>query len=1843
MAEQSQNPGAVTNTFTKGMVKDMNDTFVGEGLWTHARNAVNNSHDGQTGVIGNEPANLQCVTLPYALIGVVHLTDDQWVVFTTNDIDSEIGVFDESACTYRRVVNAKCLNFKRSNLITGVSRKRYDCQRLVYWEDGLNPTRYLNLDEPESYLKYTETIVDGCVQRTYTNELDCEKIRLASIITHPCISLSKGKGAGTLANGSYQVCIAYTIDEVRVTDYMGYSEVQSLFTHQNLSGSLEVKISTIDKDFDQFELVIITIVNQQTVAKRLGHYSTSQGTIYIDNISNELVTVPLTQIALRTEPVEKADSMYSVNNYLMRVGTYSKFKFNYQQQANKITTKWVAVQYPSSYYAKGGNNPSFMRDEQYAFFIRWVYNTGEKSDSYHIPGRKSRPSDTAVVFGADAYETLSGEQRQRWQVENTAEIDSLTSITLADGGRVVATGDMGYWESTEKYPDNNAIVWGDLCGKPIRHHKFPDVSVDPILNHYTSGGENIVILGVQFDNITHPLDLSGNPIQSIVGYEILRGSREGNKTIIATGLFNNMREYTIPEGTAGVTGLYQNYPYNDLRPDYYHTSDEDILNRGRFSNDKSDPLRGYRKDVFSFHSPDTTFTEPFLNIQEVKIYSEASGKANGYFDNPWRHPKNKFLGENVEIVNKVLQVIRIMTLSNDNFPVQSVELTGTSTMPVKLNMVPTKPQKKETLLGNIVGGIVNIFAPGAGDAVGAAIDGAAYALNLVDYEAQMIVVKYIYTEATSAQLQLLVYGLIPKRQYALQYNSHGFYNFFKQAIVGNRRRKIEESLYVKGNIQGFTSKFRVNNLYRGNFVAIKLENSTLPDIVEGNGSPKDNSRVLISDANVSIRKSFETNIASYYGAVKIPLTSQYGQLESIKQIPISQCIGQTNPVASAKFKSEIIFGGDIYINKFTEKNSMFFFTDWMIDVPDETDFDYRNYVNIPFPRYWMNTSYAEYKLLQNTAREHHHLDDSERRFFYINKGYVYLFNSGVREFFVESEINLAYRDYDDEPSKRHYDSNSFTDLGLMFRSDIIRSGNFYKYDYSLSLSKLYSNFISWGNILPNTYDPQEYLTCYTYRPNRVIYSLPQEQEISKDNWRLFLVNNYRDFSSGVTSIKSVNRNGALFMMESQSPIQFLGSDQLQTDAGTKITIGDGGLFQQPLQNIVNSDRSYEYGSCQSKFAVIGTIHGVFWVSQDQGKVFQFAGQLNEISRNGMKWWFAKYLPSELLKVYPNYPLRDNPVVGIGVQMIYDNTHEIIYITKKDYKPKRKDLLYDAGGFYYEGPSSQTILTCPPGYTLQGNACVSNTPSCPVGYQLVNGQCVKTETVDAIQSGTVVPVTRTPYEVYGNFGTRVYNTASISGSFTLLNTSNPFWIRQANPSNWNSLTAAQKQAFDLNNGPVNRLSIWGNADGQNLNNYNHAGANLKPVFQWIGFDVCINITTTKTYYVAIAADNEYRFSLDGNLILSDTTGTTTTFNFLHIYPVTITAGSHILRLEGKNNGQKAGFGCEIFDLDNRPSGQSVVDFLNAQTSYDNLNVIFTTRNVTQFSSNLFSCPPGYGLANPTCNLPVCQRTVTTPPVNQTVAPTRVTVKDKIYCPFEDGRCWENASWTISYDPKSQMWISFHDWIPTFLIPGKSHFMSVNTNSIWKHNIRCDKYTNFYGIDYPFEVEFVSATGQQTVSMRNIEYLLEAYKTHNDCRDKFHVLDANFDQAIVYNSEQISGLLELELKSKTNPVTMLGYPQIRPQSIGINYSKEEQKYRFNQFWDITRNRGEFPPGVNIPMFNTEPNGYKFQINPAYVNYQKPVLERKKFRHNVNKVFLRKFRSDDTKYLFKISNQKIQLSPR
>ena len=60
----------------------------------------------------------------------------------------------------------------------------------------------------------------------------------------------------------------------------------------------------------------------------------------------------------------------------------------------------------------------------------------------------------------------------------------------------------------------------------------------------------------------------------------------------------------------------------------------------------------------------------------------------------------------------------------------------------------------------------------------------------------------------------------------------------------------------------------------------------------------------------------------------------------------------------------------------------------------------------------------------------------------------------------------------------------------------------------------------------------------------------------------------------------------------------------------------------------------------------------------------------------MKWWFNKYLPSNLIRQFPELEfseLGDNTVIGVGCQITYDITDDIMYVCKKDFELKEEWL------------------------------------------------------------------------------------------------------------------------------------------------------------------------------------------------------------------------------------------------------------------------------------------------------------------------------------------------------------------------------------------------------------------------------------------------------------------------------------------------------------------------------------------------------------------------------------------
>ena len=79
-----------SRTFVKGLTKDTDPSFIQEGMWTHARNAVNNTKEGDLGTLSNEESNALCGTigedilLPNVpiIIASISLFSGKWVIFS---------------------------------------------------------------------------------------------------------------------------------------------------------------------------------------------------------------------------------------------------------------------------------------------------------------------------------------------------------------------------------------------------------------------------------------------------------------------------------------------------------------------------------------------------------------------------------------------------------------------------------------------------------------------------------------------------------------------------------------------------------------------------------------------------------------------------------------------------------------------------------------------------------------------------------------------------------------------------------------------------------------------------------------------------------------------------------------------------------------------------------------------------------------------------------------------------------------------------------------------------------------------------------------------------------------------------------------------------------------------------------------------------------------------------------------------------------------------------------------------------------------------------------------------------------------------------------------------------------------------------------------------------------------------------------------------------------------------------------------------------------------------------------------------------------------------------------
>jgi len=603
MPEQQSNIKVEFNTASIGLNMDNSINQIQKGQVSYALNSMLENYDNNSVSYQNEPSNEFCLQFPsgYQSIGNHFIVEkNKHIFFLANPHTgmSEIGYMDNNDCVYRVYVTASCLNFNIKYPILKCVHKISNCSTQIYWTDGYNSRRYLDLDN----IPYKLLSNSNLCSPTYSNNLDCNQLKIQPNFSIPNLFVKEVVTGGALIAGTYQFALQYS--DAQGNPYTSYysitnptpifdSHKTTLNFNYEVGKSIVLSISNLEisGEFQYFNLAVIKTVNDIESVELIGTYyidSDSKTITYTgQNVANIRLTVD--DIFEKYNYYDIAQDVTAVQDVLIWDQLTSIDRINYQQIASQITLQWQSYKIPATEtYAtefNATNLRSYLRDEVYAFEIVFLLDNGKQTDGFHIPGRVKSfteashpdiPTTNQDFIGTpDYYDSDGIGYSSYWKIYNTAY--SLGAATGNKIGNAIPHeyGEFAYWESSETYPCNTDL-WGELAGQPIRHYKFPDVLVSPIFEsgvitsygNLTMQNNSVFPIGVKIDTaqiqaLINTSSLSQEQKDSIAGFKIIRADRGTNKSIIAKGILRNVNEYNRGEQSY----LYPNYPYNSIKAD----------------------------------------------------------------------------------------------------------------------------------------------------------------------------------------------------------------------------------------------------------------------------------------------------------------------------------------------------------------------------------------------------------------------------------------------------------------------------------------------------------------------------------------------------------------------------------------------------------------------------------------------------------------------------------------------------------------------------------------------------------------------------------------------------------------------------------------------------------------------------------------------------------------------------------------------------------------------------------------------------------------------------------------------------------------------------------------------------------------------------------------------------------------------------------------------------------------------------------------------------------------------------------------------------------------------------
>lgn len=865
------------------------------------------------------------------------------------------------------------------------------------------------------------------------------------------------------------------------------------------------------------------------------------------------------------------------------------------------------------------------------------------------------------------------------------------------------TGNFAYWQSTEIYPDNDYLYDSrnlkvkeslippnikdkfvskfttgevtdgayttnlDLRCEPIRHFKFPNNSIAPIMGTtpVQPFGDTIMeVIGVSINEevINMALDVAvDNGLitdverASIVEYEILRGDMTLERTVQSSGLLFDLREYD--EGMHKVS--YPNYPYNSFGPDIFNN----IRPEGSFGKEGS---------KFTFHSPETDYygitsgTE--LSVQGVQL-----GNSKGNFEEVKDHPKW------IVMTDKAFRQARRL-----------------ARLEVDLEMTLTSLQ----MLSN---GVTGFFA---GLTSGAFVP--VQAIAAVAGLAATVIMREPKIERYKIEWLRNYENLGIPINFAYYYHSIGKYTYMMTLNQAGESLRSLDINKVMGSgsytvVNPLTGKrTTVNNKYR--------EQTTYLDVGEYPISYNDRYTTFDNGASSSIfnltkssyregkNKSVEAtrNIASMYVYLKDYIPNQHSTINNINWVSTGFKRALNEPLQCTR-----IFGGDTYLVRHSLKRKMAQFDVDYQRQADMTPIDYKFYNNIgKDPRFYakFKTDASPEDISGKEVSEYEYTvsfdNETKSGKYYVADSKIYLYYYGVPYFICESRINTNFREAGKAYVDQYYPAIEDISEWTQQKNVDIQEPNTYYYNrplYSRSEATIGAMTI------PEDYDPNLDRN-QVYKQGMIMYSDPDKDIFGKsDPWLIYKPNNVY-FSNNdwgkLQGVVGVENEAILGLYDLKSVLFNAVDTTIDTGINPEArNFGDGVLFSRRVKDFATSLGGF--GGTQG-YQTIATEYGQFIVNNSAGEIYQiYGGQIVPISeRNSsgastsMSSWFKAHLPYKIkgssIDNANNIDV-DNAFNGVGMTLGYDNRFKRLFVTKKDYLPKVQGITYvDKQGFFLEG-------------------------------------------------------------------------------------------------------------------------------------------------------------------------------------------------------------------------------------------------------------------------------------------------------------------------------------------------------------------------------------------------------------------------------------------------------------------------------------------------------------------------------------------------------------------------------